>query len=183
MKKVNIHIGECYSSSEPSIITTILGPCVAVCLFEPVSRTGGMNHILLPEEKSGKSEPGDARYAVNAMEILINQLMKLGADRYKLKAKIFGGAQLFRFMNQELAMGLKNVEVVVDFLINEKIPIVNYNFGGYNSRRIFFYTHTGDVLMQKIKTSEAKSEFGDIQARRKEIEKKIKSTGNYFIFD
>ncbi len=183
MKNINIHIGEYYSSAEPAVITTILGPCVAVCLFEPYSKTGGMNHILLPEEKSGKSTPGDARYAINAMELLINQLMKLGTNRYRLKAKIFGGAQLLPSMSHELAMGLKNVEMVVDFLITEKIPIVNYNFGGYNSRKIFFYTHTGDVLMQKIKTSEARSEFENLKLKRKEIEKKIESSVSYVMFD
>ncbi len=174
MKKINIHIGEYYSSAEPAVISTILGPCVAVCLFEPRSKIGGMNHILLPGHKSGKTEPDDARYATNAMELLINQMMKLGADRYKLRAKVFGGAQIFPFIKNEMAMGLKNIEIVIDFLELENIPIVNYNFGGNDTRRIFFYTETGDVLMKRIRPSEATVEFGDISKRRNELEKKIK---------
>ena len=183
MKRVNIHIGEYYSSIEPAIITTILGPCVAVCLFDPVMRTGGMNHILLPRQGCGRGNSGDARFAVNAIELLINQMMKLGADRYRLKAKVFGGAQIFPFMKQQTAMGLTNIETVVDFLITEKIPIINYNFGGCDPRRVFFYTGTGDVLMQKIKSSEAMSELGQMKSRMKEIEKRINSTEKTLYFD
>lgn len=181
MKRINIHIGDYYSSSEEAVITTILGPCVAVCLFEPAKRIGGMNHILLPDPKTGKAVPGDARYAVNAMELLINQMMKLGADRYRLRAKVFGGAQIFPFINQEINTGLKNIEMVVDFLKIENIPIVNYNFGGHISRRIFFYTSTGDVLMQRIKPLEARKEFSDIEEKRKELENRIR-TGNRILF-
>lgn len=183
MKRINIHIGEYYSSSEPAVITTILGPCVAVCLYEPSSRTGGMNHILLPGQNTGETVPGDARYAINAMELLINQMMKLGADRYRLKAKVFGGAQIYPFLKQEMAMGLKNIEMVIDFLITERIPIINYNFGGSHPRKIQFYTGTGDVLMQKVKISDAMEEFENLKLKRVEIEKRIKKTGSCMFFD
>lgn len=183
MKKINIHIGEYYSSSEPAVITTILGPCVAVCLYDQASRTGGMNHILLPGDRENESCSGDARYAINAMELLINQMMKLGADRYRLKAKVFGGAQIYPFLKQEMAMGLKNIEMVIDFLIIERIPITNYNFGGSHPRKVYFYTTTGDVLLQKIKTSEAINEFENLKLQRIEIEKRIKKTGNCMFFD
>ncbi|HOP31505.1 MAG TPA: chemotaxis protein CheD [Spirochaetota bacterium] len=183
MKRINIHIGEYYSSSEPAVITTILGPCVAVCLYEQTSRIGGMNHILLPGGRTDGSNSGDARYAINAMELLINQMMKSGADRYRLKAKVFGGAQIYPFLKQEMAMGLKNIEMVIDFLITERIPIINYNFGGSNPRKIYFYTGTGDVLMQKIKTSEVMEEFENLKLKRIEIEKRIRKTGSCMFFD
>ena len=183
MKRINIHIGEYYSSAEPSVITTILGPCVAVCLYDPTSGTGGMNHILLPGGRTDGCNSGDARFAINAMELLINQMMKLWADRYRLKAKIFGGAQIYPFLKQEMAMGLKNIEMVIEFLITERIPIINYNFGGSHPRKIFFYTGTGDVLMQKIKTSEVIEEFENLKLKRMEIEKRIRKTGNCMFFD
>ncbi|HOP64320.1 MAG TPA: chemotaxis protein CheD [Spirochaetota bacterium] len=183
MKRINIHIGEYYSSAEPVVISTILGPCVSVCLYDRGTGTGGMNHILLPGQKTGSVSAGGSRYAMNAMELLINQMMKLGADRYRLKAKVFGGAQIFSCMKQETAMGLKNIEMVVDFLKTEKIPIVNYNFGGYEPRRIFFYTGTGDVLLQKIKSSEARGEFEDLRKKIADIEKKINCNKSIFFLD
>ena len=183
MKRINIHIGEYYSSAEPIIITTILGPCVSVCLFDPGSGTGGMNHILLPGQSSGKTSPGNSKYAVNAMELLINQMMKLGADRYRIKAKVFGGAQIFPSLTRETAMGLKNIEMVVDFLKTENIPILNYNFGGYDPRRIFFYTGTGDVLLQKIKSSEAREEFVDLRQKIIDIENKIKGNSRILFLE
>lgn len=183
MKKINIHIGEYYSSSEPAIITTILGPCVAVCLNDTLKKIGGMNHILLPGQNSGKSDPGDARYAINAIELLINQMMKLGADRYRLKAKIFGGAQIFPFMKMEKAIGLTNIETVINFLKIENIPILNYNFGGHDPRKIYFYTETGDVLLQRIKSSEARKEFDDLKNKTRYLENKINEKGNVFYLD
>ena len=183
MKKIKIHIGEYYSTTEPAVITTVLGPCVAVCLYESGSGTAGMNHILLPDRYSGKTDPGDSRYAINAMELLINGMMKLGADRFRLKAKVFGGAQIFPFMKQEMAPGLKNIEMVVDFLKIENIPIVNYNFGGHEPRRIYFYTGTGDVLLQRIKSSEAIVEFENLKEKRKKLEKKIMEGGNFFMLE
>ena len=183
MKKVNIHIGEYYSSAEPAIISTILGPCVAVCLFEQVKKIGGMNHILLPEHKSGKTTPGDARYAVNAMELLINQMMKLGADRYKLTAKVFGGASILSTISSEFCMGMRNIEFVVNFLITEKIPILNYNFGGVDSRRIYYHTDTGDVLLKRIKSKEVVEEYSHLRNMRKDVEKKIKHTSPVIYFD
>jgi chemotaxis protein CheD len=101
-----------------------------------------MNHILMPGKADLKSYNNPARYGINAMEILINSMMKLGANRYKLLAKVFGGAHVLSGISEEYGVGLKNVECIIDFLMNEKIRIANYNIGGYDSRRIFFYTDT-----------------------------------------
>jgi len=180
---VNIHIGEYYSSRTPVIITTILGPCAAVCLYDAENKIGGMNHILLPGDSPVGMESGDSRYGINAMELLINQMMKLGANRYKLTAKVFGGASILSTISSEFCMGMRNIEFVVDFLIVEKIPIINYNFGGVDSRRIFYHSDTSDVLLKRIKSREAINEFVHITNRRHDLERKIRKSSNVVFFD
>lgn len=180
---VNIHIGEYYSSSTPVVISTILGPCAAVCLFDPVTAIGGMNHILLPGDSNMTMNDSDSRYGVTAMELLINQMMKLGADRYKLTAKVFGGASILSTISSEFCMGMRNIEFVVNFLITEKIPILNYNFGGVHSRRIYYHTDTGDVLLKRIKSKEVVEEYSHLRNMRKDVEKKIKHTSPVIYFD
>jgi len=180
---VKIHIGEYYSSKTPAVITTILGPCAAVCLFDAENRIGGMNHILLPGDSPARVGAGDSRYGINAMELLINQMMKLGANRYKLTAKVFGGASILSTISSVFSTGMKNIEFVVDFLLLEKIPITNYNFGGVDSRRIYYHTDTNDVLLKRIKSKESINEFTDIRLRRNNLEKKIRQSSSVIYFD
>jgi len=180
---VNIHIGDYFASRTPVVISTILGPCAAVCLFDPETKIGGMNHILLPGDSTIGIESGDSRYGINAMELLINQMMKLGANRYKLTAKVFGGASIMSAISSEFCMGMRNIEFVVNFLLIEKIPIINYNFGGIDSRRIYYHTDTSDVLLKRIKSKDAIKEFSHIQQRCQDIERRIRKTANVMFFD
>ncbi len=180
---VKIHIGEFYSSSAPAIITTVLGPCAAVCLYDSKNRIGGMNHILMPGDGPGDIQKNDPRYGINAMELLINQMMKNGANRYKLTAKVFGGASILSAISAEFAMGMRNIEFVVDFLMVEKIPILSYNFGGVDSRRIFYHTDTNEVLLKRIKSKESSKEFAHVKQKLDEIEKKIRSSSSVIYFD
>lgn len=180
---VNIHIGDYYSSRTPVIITTILGPCAAVCLFDTENKIGGMNHILLPGDSPAEIDSGDSRYAINAMELLINQMMKLGANRYKLTAKVFGGASILSTISSEFGMGMRNIEFVVDFLLTEKIPITNYNFGGVDSRRIYYHTDTNVVLLKRIKSREVIREFVNARQKRHDVEKKIQKASSIVFFD
>jgi chemotaxis protein CheD len=180
---VNIHIGDYYSSRTPVVISTILGPCAAVCLYDAESKIGGMNHILLPGENPIEIGTGDSRYGINAMELLINQMMKLGANRYKLTAKVFGGASILSTIASEFCMGMRNIEFVVDFLLTEKIPILNYNFGGVDSRRIYYHTDTDDVLLKRIKSKEVVKEFSQVQQRRHSVEKRIRKSSPMVYFD
>jgi len=179
----NIHIGEYYSSRMPVIISTILGPCVAVCLFDNITKIGGMNHILLPGDAPDKENVIDSRYGINAMELLINQMMKLGASRYRLTAKVFGGAAILSAISNEFGMGMKNIESVINFLEIEKIPIINYNFGGVDSRRIYYHSDTGEALIKKIKSREAVKEDLVTRDRRRLVEKRIKQTPAVIFFD
>ena len=100
-KQISIHIGGYHASREPSVIHTVLGSCVAVCLFDPVNRVGGMNHILLPGKADMRHFDVSARYGINAMELLINKMMQLGGSRNRFLAKVFGGAHLFPAISKE----------------------------------------------------------------------------------
>lgn len=149
-KHVKIHIGEIYTSSEPTVIETILGSCVSVCLFDPVKKNGGMNHILLPGKADLEKFDDATRYGINAMEVLINNMMKLGSRRKHIISKIFGGAHILKAIAVHMSPGLKNIRFVEEFLDLEGIPIVSRNTGGTNGRKIFFHTHTGDVFLKKL---------------------------------
>lgn len=149
-RKVSIHIGEYYAARQPLIIHTLVGSCVAVCLFDPVTRVGGMNHILLPGKADMKRFDAPARYGINAMELLINRIMNLGGDRRRLVAKAFGGAHLLPAISEKNGVGRKNAEFVMEFLETESIRIISGDMGGHESRRLYFHTHTGVVFLKRI---------------------------------
>lgn len=152
-KTVHIHIGGLHASKESDIIETTLGSCVAVCLFDPLACIGGMNHILLPGKADLVHFDTSARYGVNAMELLINKIMGLGGSRFRLVAKVFGGAHIFPAISIENDVGRKNAEFIMEFLKMENIRIKAFDLGGHASRRIFFHTDTGDVFLKRIATT------------------------------
>jgi chemotaxis protein CheD len=147
---VHIHIGGFYASQEPAVIRTLLGSCVSVCLFDPVNRIGGMNHILLPGSADLRHFNEPARYGINAMELLINRIMNLGGDRNRLVAKVFGGSHLFHAISRERGTGEKNASFVFAFLKNDGIRILSHDLGGRDARRIYFRTDTGEVFLKRI---------------------------------
>jgi chemotaxis protein CheD len=149
-RRTRIHIGGLHASREPAIIETVLGSCVAVCLYDPVERIGGMNHILLPGRADLSNFDSVSRYGINAMELLINRIMALGSTRSPLVAKVFGGAHMLSSFSQRNGMGLRNAAFVLDFLRMESISVVGQDLGGYDTRRITFHTDTGEVLLKRI---------------------------------
>ncbi|HEY6918258.1 MAG TPA: chemotaxis protein CheD [Tabrizicola sp.] len=143
-RKVTIVQGEYRTSGDPVVLlSTVLGSCVAVCLHDPVNRIGGMNHFLLP---AGQQEDGgrSMRYGLFAMESLINALMKQGAKKAALQAKLFGGAR----MSTELRdIGQANATFARDFLATEGIHCVAESLGGRNARRVLYRPATGHASM------------------------------------
>lgn len=126
-------------SDEPDIVlTTILGSCVATCLWDPTAAIGGMNHFLLANEP----EHGAAgyRYGLHAMELLINDLLKKGARRDRLRAKLFGGAMMQNLFGR---IGQANADFAVDFLKADGIEIVSQSLCGTQARRVRFVPTTG----------------------------------------
>jgi chemotaxis protein CheD len=136
-RKVNIIQGEFVISDEPDVVlTTLLGSCVAACLRDSVSGIGGMNHFLLP----GEAGSAGLRYGVHAMELLMNGLLKRGARRERLEAKLFGGARL----SDHLAdIGDQNASFAERFMREEGIRVVGGSLRGDQGRRIQFWPATG----------------------------------------
>lgn len=152
-KQIKIHIGEVRASKEPAIIKTLLGSCVSVCLFDQSIRVGGMNHILLPGKADMKKYNESARYGINAMELLINKIIRLGGRRSEFTAKVFGGGHIIGDISVENSPGPKNVAFVLDFLKIEKIPVISQNTGGNFSRLIYCHTDNSEVYMKRIYSS------------------------------
>ncbi|MFW2545588.1 chemotaxis protein CheD [Primorskyibacter sp. 2E107] len=140
-KLVNVIQGDYVISDDPSVVlTTVLGSCIAVCLYDTTTKAGGMNHFLLPEGDG--SDAGNVRYGANAMELLINGLLKKGAERRRLQAKIFGGAKM---MGNLRNIGESNAIFAHKFLKDEGIPCQAESVGGTSARRIRFWPTTGLV--------------------------------------
>ena len=132
--------GEFRASPDPNeTLSTVLGSCVAACLWDPIALIGGMNHFLLPNAGAGE-DTISSRYGINAMEMLINNMLKLGADRRRIRAKLFGGAS----MSSNLAdIGGLNARFAKSFLLTEDIPCVASSLGGTSARRITFHPTSG----------------------------------------
>lgn len=147
--------GEFRVSDDPEEeFSTILGSCVAVCLHDPVLRMGGMNHFLLPfGDDRGEDRP--VRYGLFAMELLINALMKKGASKARLQAKIFGGAKIVSELRN---VGASNATFAREFLQTERIECLAQHVGGTNTRRVIFCPATGAARMMLIPLSAAPRE-------------------------
>jgi len=145
--KLRIFIGEVRASVEPLLLQTLLGSCVAVCLRDPVSRIGGMNHILIPGSCHGDEMP--SRYGVHAMELLVNQIMRLGGDRRRLEAKAFGAANVVAGL-QAPTVGDLNARFVREFLAVERIPLVAQRLGGTQAVQVHFNTGTGKAIVHSV---------------------------------
>lgn len=131
--------GEYAVVSEPDVVlTTILGSCVATCMWDPVAAVGGMNHFLLPGD--GEASGDSMKYGVNSMELLINGLLQKGAARSRLQAKLFGGAHVIQNLGD---IGAKNAEFAQRFLRLEGIHCAGQSLGGDRARRVRFWPITG----------------------------------------
>lgn len=153
---VTIHPGDIITSKKHSIISTLLGSCVAVCLRDQKTGISGMNHFLLPGNNKDVDFASGAvgRYGISSMENLINKMLHCGAIKSRLVAKIFGGGSVIP--NFKVNIGQKNIDFVRWFMNNEKIPIVGEDVGGKIARKIYFFTKDGTVLVENI-TSKVES--------------------------
>lgn len=145
--------GEHAISDDPGVtISTLLGSCVACCLWDPLAQVGGMNHMLITN-RSQRDAQCDAA-GVHAMELLINDLLKRGARRNRLKAKAFGGAQM---VNGLSGIGAANCAFTVEYLQRENIPCVSQSLGSDVARQLRFWPVTG-AAHQKIVRKEILNE-------------------------
>ncbi|WP_088330385.1 chemoreceptor glutamine deamidase CheD [Lacimicrobium sp. SS2-24] len=150
---VKILPGEFYATFDDTMIVTVLGSCVSVCLHDPSNGIRGMNHYLLPSDQGPKPSilSESARYGGYAMEILINQMLKLGAKRHNLVAKVFGGGNVMRgFMLSNV--GERNVDFTFDYLKRENIPVIASDVLSDYPRKVYFLPGEGTVHIKKIRS-------------------------------
>ncbi len=141
--------GRLFVTAEPYVMTTILGSCVAVCLWDPTLPAGGINHFLLPHWAGPRQSSG--RFGNLAMKRLIEKTLALGSRRRDLRAKIFGGAHVLdQPQDDGRHLGSRNVEVARRVLAREGIPIVAEDVGGTGGRKVIFHTVDGSVLLRRF---------------------------------
>lgn len=145
--------GEYFVTGRDMVLVTVLGSCVAACIRDRISGIGGMNHFMLPDSGGDRSNPlvgASMRYGSYAMEILINQLIKLGASRAKLEAKVFGGGQVLRSFSAG-NVGERNAAFVLDYLRTENIRIVAQDLLDIYPRKVYFFPQNGKVMIKKLR--------------------------------
>lgn len=141
MKRVRIQTGGLFASAEPATIHTVLGSCIAACLFDPIAGVGGMNHFMLPGNCEGCTAPG--RYGTHAMELLIKNILGLGGARHRLQAKVFGAAHVLNMADNGKLVPDANARFVREFLTNANIPVAGHQLGGTRPLEVTFHTQDG----------------------------------------
>jgi chemotaxis protein CheD len=141
---VKILPGEYFVDTEDLLVMTTLGSCIAACLWDRHAQVGGMNHFMLPE---GSGDSG--RYGSFAMELLINEMMKRGAAKSRMEAKIFGGGAVIAGMNT-INVGERNTNFVIDYLKTERIPIVSKDVMDIYPRKVCFLPHSGKAMVKRL---------------------------------
>lgn len=138
---------EFFATDRDMVLVTVLGSCVAACLRDPSARVGGMNHFMLPDGDARADEP--ARYGSHAMELLINELLKLGARRDRLEAKVFGGGNVLQGFTQS-PVGTRNAEFIRRYLGAERVRIVAEDLGGIHPRKVGFFPVDGRAFVKRL---------------------------------
>ncbi len=149
LQAVKLLPGEYYLTADNMVLTTVLGSCVSACLRDVSSGIGGMNHFMLPDEADGDAA-ATMRYGAYAMEVLITQLLKAGARRERLEAKVFGGGAVLANMTM-LNIGERNADFVLRYLQAERIRIAAQDLRGKLPRRINFFPLSGRVTVKKLR--------------------------------
>lgn len=147
-----LHPGEYFATDSNMVLVTVLGSCVAACIRDTRAGIGGMNHFMLPKTDKDPTSPVSmsTRYGTFAMEILINQLLKMGARRENLEAKVFGGGNVLKGFTMN-NIGESNANFVLEYLQNEKIPIKAEDLLGVHPRKIYYFPTTGKVFVKRIR--------------------------------
>ncbi len=149
MKRVYLYPGQIVTSGQPLMVSTILGSCVSICLWDSAARVGGINHYLLPTNPlNGQS---DLRYGNTAIERLIETLLGLGVKKQRIVAKVVGGASILSsFAGTRQSIGDQNVEVARTLLTKHGITVSGEQTGGTRGRKLLFHTGNGCVFSKEI---------------------------------
>ena len=161
--------GEYFVTRRDMVIVTVLGSCVSACIRDPVTQIGGMNHFMLPARGDSPDYPlsPSARYGAYAMEVLINQLIKLGAKRENLEAKVFGAGKVLAGAGD---VGQRNAHFVREYLKLEKIRLTAEDLGDIYPRKVYFFPHTGRVLVKQLRAISSRTVITSEDAYSRRLE-------------
>jgi len=152
---VKVLPGEYFVDDEDLLIMTTLGSCIATCLWDRNAKVGGLNHFMLPDGVDADDMTGHGgRYGSFAMELLINELLKRGARRSSLEAKVFGGGQVVEGMDK-LDIGERNTRFVLDYLRTEHIPVISSDVRGIHPRKVCFLPASGKAMVKRLAPARA----------------------------
>jgi chemotaxis receptor (MCP) glutamine deamidase CheD len=175
-----ISIGGVLASAKPTIVQTLLGSCVAACLFDAVAAVGGMNHFLLPDGSEDHGLP--TRYGVAAMEVLINEIAKRGGQRGRLQAKVFGAAHVLRGDVSAIRVPDENARFIREFLATERIPVLGEKLGGRLPLQVRFLTHTGQAFVREVETATLDRVAENEQRWRRAVTAEARRAGDVTLF-
>ena len=173
---VKVLPGEYFVHDEDLLIMTTLGSCIAACLWDRVAKVGGMNHFMLPE---GNGDSG--RYGSFAMELLINEMMKRGASKSRMEAKIFGGGAVISGMNS-LNVGERNTNFVIDYLKLERIPIVSKDVMDVYPRKVCFLPASGKAMVKRLAPTNTEAVVQQDRAAIQKVQPVASSGGSIDLF-
>jgi chemotaxis protein CheD len=161
--------GEYYVTGSDMVLVTVLGSCVSACIRDTRTGVGGMNHFMLPEGGSADGVANaSARYGTYAMEVLINTILKQGARRGSLEAKVFGGGNVLEGLTVA-NVGPRNAAFVRDFLKTEGIPVKAADLEDIYPRKVYFFPKTGRAMVRKLKSANE----GGVIAREREYSRRL----------
>jgi chemotaxis protein CheD len=146
---VKVLPGEYFVHDEDLVILTTLGSCIAACLWDRNARVGGMNHFMLPDGSGPGAQGSGGRYGSYAMEVLINELLKRGATRMTLEAKVFGGGAVISNMTS-INVGERNTKFVMEYLQTERIPVVSKDVLEIYPRKVCFFPASGKAMVKRL---------------------------------
>jgi chemotaxis protein CheD len=159
--------------NEDVAIVTVLGSCVSACLRDAEAGIGGMNHFMLPDNAAGDVS---ARYGSHAMELLINGMLKAGARRDRIEAKVFGGGNVLKgFLANPV--GTRNAQFVLEYLRTERIPIIAEDLYGIHPRKVWFFPVSGRVVVQRLPHAHETAVVREENAYRERIAEQPRSGG------
>jgi chemotaxis receptor (MCP) glutamine deamidase CheD len=165
-KEITLHVGGVHASAEPAVIKTLLGSCVAVCLWDPRTAVGGMNHFLLPEAGPGGPADEATRFGLHAMDRLVGEMLKLGAAPSRFVVKD-GGASVLALSSAAAAIPHANLAFVRAYLAREGLRVAATSVGGTLPRQIRFLTESGKVLVRRIVTPRAQALLAQEEAEQR----------------
>jgi len=165
---LTIFAGEYYVTDKEEILSTVLGSCIAVCLYDDKNKIAGFNHFMLPDNNKAQNSSinlqgeqlveQSMRYGITSMEKLIADMQKNGAERSQLTAKVFGGGNVLTKTNSMPSIGDKNIGFTRAFLKSEKIKIVSEDVGKNYGRKIFFLTDKNAIFVKRVALEPAEAE-------------------------